>query len=435
YLAGPDGLDLLYPRLVTSGEFNETIHIIATTRTTTPYQGLAGAIVYSRSFDGGQTWDPQNLVLEGVDATRFPGFRADCYTMAQPVGETLAFVAGDGYGDVAVMKSIDNGDNWDRIEYYVSIDPFMDGFIEYPRHGALDSYHSIVIDDMGKVHVSSGRQLHRADGLGSRTYYPYSNGLLYWNEDMEPLDTTKIGDNISDPSAVPSQYLLAELVDNGTDTIIGLSTYYSSITSMPQLVFDHEKKILYAIYTSITLGFATELTNFRHVWLRMSDDYGQTWSPPQDLTGDIFHLFSECVYPSASPTVNEKVHFIYQTDNAPGINSRTAEHTVTDNNMVYLTINTIVGINEKPATVVSIDQISPNPANDVANLIVNVDKAVVAEISILNMLGQEVYQSTNAFGYAGPHPFKLDVSNYESGIYFVRVKAGNSSSVKKLIVN
>lgn len=432
--AGPDGLDLLYPRIVTNGPDRETIHLIAQVRATTPYAGLAGALTYSRSSDGGQTWEILHEVLQGIDSDHFLGFGADRFAFADPVGETLAFVTGDGYSDVVVMKSTDNGDNWDRIDYYLSPDPFMDGNTEIPRYGAVDSFHSIVIDDMGQVHVSSGRRLNRADGLGGLFYFPYSNGLIYWNENMPPLDSTMVGSDISDPSAVPSQYLLAELFDNGVDSIIGVATYYGSITTMPQLVFDHETKFLYAFYSALTLGFATDEYNYRHIWMKYSEDYGQTWSPEVDLTGDIFHLFSECVFPSASPTLDDKIHLIYQSDDAPGMAASGVQHTVRDNTIVYLTVNTAVGVNEQLAHIVSIDQISPNPANDFARIVVNVDRAVPAQISIINTIGQSVYQSDRYFTHAGPHQVEIALDNLESGVYFIRVKAGNDVAVQKLIV-
>lgn len=432
--AGPDEIDLLYPRIVTNGPDRRTIHLIAQTRNTMPYQGLEGALTYSRSSDGGETWEIEHQVIDGIDQSRFKGIGADRFAFAEPVGETLALVAGDGYSDVVVMKSTDNGDSWERFDYYLSPDPFMDGSIEYPRYGAVDSYHSIVIDDLGQVHVSSGRRLHRADGAGGLFYFPYSNGLLYWNENLPALDSTMIGSDITDPSEVPSEYLLARLEDNEIDTLVGIATYYASITSMPQLVFDSQSKILYAFYSAVTAGFNTEEYNYRHIWMKFSEDYGQTWSEGVDLTGDIFHLFSECVFPSASPTVNGKWHLIYQSDDAPGMAASGVEHQIRDNNIVYLAEDLMVGMCEIPARIVAIDQISPNPASDYARIVINVDKAVLAEIRIVNAVGQEVYKTARYLTHGGPHPVELQMNGMKSGLYFVKVKTGNEQAVQKLIV-
>jgi hypothetical protein len=126
---------------------------------------------------------------------------------------------------------------------------------------------------------------------------------------------------------------------------------------------------------------------------------------------------------------------IYQSDNAPGINQRFEDHGVVDNNIVYLTVGISVGVNETPANIVSLEQISPNPATTIANVLLNVDKAVNVEVSLVNMLGQEVFTTVEQLTYAGAHDLKLDVTNYEAGIYFVKVKAGNNVVTKKLMIN
>ncbi|PKP52024.1 MAG: hypothetical protein CVT92_10750, partial [Bacteroidetes bacterium HGW-Bacteroidetes-1] len=168
---------LLWPRMITSGENNEIIHLIVLTAPTANggvvYQGLDGALLYSRSFDGGLTWDPQNELLEGITSDDLKAVRADTYSWAAAHGETLAFIVGDGYGDGIVMKSGDAGDSWTKMLYYESIDKFMDGSVLYPDHGGTDSYQSAVIDDLGRVHVAVGRQVHNADGIGGIFYFPY----------------------------------------------------------------------------------------------------------------------------------------------------------------------------------------------------------------------------------------------------------------------
>ncbi len=441
YLVGPTGHeDLLWPRMITSGEFHETIHVIAIAPSVanggTIYEGLDGALLYSRSFDGGVTWDPLNAILPGVTADDFYGFGGDEYCFADPVGETIAFSAGGFLTDGVVVKSMDNGDSWDSYKYYIAPAPRFNNEFVIPQHGGIDSFQSVVIDDNGMTHVAVGRMCHAADGSGGATnFYPYTNGLLYWNETMEPMDSVSVGFDILDVSVVSPQYLLAEAQDHGDDTIVGLPTYQASLTSMPQLAFDHTNKLLYAFYSGVSLGFATEEFNFRHIWYRFSDDYGQTWSPYTDLTSDVFHIFSECIFPSVAGNIYDKVHMVYQSDNAPGINQRFEDHGVVDNNIVYLTVGISVGINETPANIISLEQISPNPATTIANVLLNVDKAVNVEVSLVNMLGQEVYTNVEQLTYAGAHDLKLDVSNYEAGIYFVKVKAGNNVVTKKLMIN
>lgn len=442
-LVGPVGHeDILWPRMVTSGEFNDIIHVIAVTPSIANdgsiYEGLDGALLYSRSFDGGETWDPENVILDGISVDEFNGIGGDDYNWADPVGETIAFVVAANVTDGVVMKSTDNGDSWDRLTFYESPDPKFDNSYVMPRHGGTDGFLSAVIDDLNQVHVAAGRMMHAGDGGGdATTYYPYTDGLLYWNETMPAMDSVSVGSDILNPAIVMDpMYLLAEIQNNEAgDTIIGVPTYQASLSSMPQLAFDYNSQILYAFYSGLTLGFNTEEYNYRHIWMRFSEDYGQTWSEYTDLTGDVFHIFSECVYPSVAANVTDKLHLIYQTDNSPGINSLHEEHAVVDNNIVHLPVVTVVGINEAPANIVGVEQINPNPASTTANVIVNIDKPSVVELSLVNMLGQVVYSNSMNLSYAGMHQLRLDVSSYDSGIYFVKVQAGNDVVAKKLMID
>ncbi|PKP51869.1 MAG: hypothetical protein CVT92_11490 [Bacteroidetes bacterium HGW-Bacteroidetes-1] len=256
---------------------------------------------------------------------------------------------------------------------------------------------------------------------------------------MAPMDTTIIGNGITETTGVNPAYLLAEVYDNGVDTVSALLTpnYYASMTSMPQLTFDYENKILYAVYSAISPGFVNaDEENYRHIWFRFSDDYGVTWSPYQDLTGDIFHLFTECVYPSVSSNVTDKVHIIYQSDNYIGGSNRPdpPAHVHVDNDMVYLSVNTVVGINESQEQLLKVNQIFPNPANSIASITIHVDKPLTAEIGLLNILGQQVLQSTRNFGYVGEHLIQLKIDNLDAGIYFVKVQTGKQSVTKKIII-
>ncbi len=436
----PAAAGILWPRMITAGENNDIIHVIALT---TPvanggaeYEGMDGALVYSRSSDGGMTWDIENVLLEGMTGEDYPGFSADTYSWAAAQGDVLAFSVSVGRTDGFVMKSEDGGDTWTKMLFYESLDNFMDLNVNYGNFGGTDGFHSVVIDDNGMVHVAVGRQVHNVPGDGSGYYYPYSNGLLYWNETMPAMDTTIIGSEILEPQGiVPDEYLLAELFDNGEELLeLLVPNYYASLTSMPYLVFDPVEKILYCFYSAITLGYDNGETNYRHIWMRFSDDYGQTWSPYVDLNDNFLNMFNENIFPSATSTVNEYVHLVYQSDNLPGLAVRLESHEYTDNNIVHLTVGTVVGINEREANIVGMEQIYPNPAMDKVNVVVNVDKPVIANISLVNMLGQEVISRTHSFGYAGAHQLEFNVNDYNSGIYFVRVQAGNNVVTRKLIV-
>ena len=76
------------------------------------YQGLNGAVCFSRSKDAGVTWDITNVIPTGLNNTsRFLGFGGDSYAIAAK-GSTIAVVAGDAGKDVTLSKSTDGGVTW-----------------------------------------------------------------------------------------------------------------------------------------------------------------------------------------------------------------------------------------------------------------------------------------------------------------------------------
>ena len=116
---GPAGHeDILWPRMVSGGENHNTIYLIALSRPTANggniYQGLDGALLYSRSTDGGNTWDILNQVLPGMDSTEYDGFTGDCYSFAEPKDNQLAFVIGSWQHDMFLMKSTDYGQTFEK---------------------------------------------------------------------------------------------------------------------------------------------------------------------------------------------------------------------------------------------------------------------------------------------------------------------------------
>ena len=447
-LPGPAALpELLWPRMITSGENNEVIHVFACAGNAATYEDLTMALLYSRSSDGGQTWDPENAILDGMGTDHTNGWGGDDYAWAQPLGDTLAFIAFGGVKDGIVMKSTDGGDNWERILFYESVAPFYTMGDVLPNYGGGDSYNAAVIDDEGIVHIAFGRQIHMADEAGSY-YYPYSDGLIYWNETMAPLDTAMIQsyilpDDWTTTNLYQSGNLAAWVQPNGNDTIVGVAPYYASLSSMPQLVFHRDEfgqKIIQVFYSALSLGFVHDgnQTNYRHVWGRFTEVDG-SYSDFVDYTGDVFHLFSECVFPSVAQVMpDDKYHILYQTDLIPGNSlqpSTGPSHDPVKNNMVYLKVSPLaVDIDETSVSSFEISQNIPNPAVNNTRIMVSSKTAGVIKLTVSNILGQVVHQQS-VDNSSPVHTFNVNVSNLDSGIYFYTVEIGNSSVTKKMLVN
>jgi hypothetical protein len=74
----------------------------------------------------------------------------------------------------------------------------------------------------------------------------------------------------------------------------------------------------------------------------------------------------------------------------------------------------------------------PNPFNPVTKIDYSVAKAVNVNITVYNMLGQEVKTLVNRFMPAGKYSVNFNGNNLNSGIYFYKITAGEFTNVKKM---
>ncbi|MEZ5147248.1 MAG: hypothetical protein R2759_09240 [Bacteroidales bacterium] len=78
------------------------------------YQGLDGALLYSYSDDGGDSWIHDNIILDGMASDEYVGFAGDTYAFAEPKDNIVAFVVGDPWTGLFLMKSTDGGENFTK---------------------------------------------------------------------------------------------------------------------------------------------------------------------------------------------------------------------------------------------------------------------------------------------------------------------------------
>ncbi|MCF8301902.1 MAG: T9SS type A sorting domain-containing protein [Bacteroidales bacterium] len=339
---GPEGHeDVLWPRLITSGTNHEIIHLIYLTRPVTNggshYQGLDGALLYSCSTDGGETWEIKDQIVQGLGADFYTGFREDTYCWLEPQDDNIAFLVGDDWTDLVLLKSTDNGSTWNQSVIWNHPYPMFD--LENPTatdtfycndgavHGAFDSG--------GKVHVVFG--INRACSDGEETsWFPFVDGLAYWNEDDEEFNAG--GDNLDalNPYDDPDSELqegdnligwVPDLNENGVwveDLVCNMpdciGLYNLGASSMPQMMID-DNDVIHVVFSAVCEVFSTSGRNYRHLFYTHSYN-GSIW-PTGDfvwLTENPVHTFDECVYPSiASSSADNKLHLIYQRDDEPGL--------------------------------------------------------------------------------------------------------------------
>jgi hypothetical protein len=76
----------------------------------------------------------------------------------------------------------------------------------------------------------------------------------------------------------------------------------------------------------------------------------------------------------------------------------------------------------------------PNPAADKATLALLISKQENVVVKMYNMLGAEVY-TTSSDLEKGIHSIDLNISDLQSGVYFVKVMVGNKEKTQKLTIS
>jgi hypothetical protein len=440
---------MVWNRSITSGINNMRVHTMAVTASTvysgTPYLGLNGALVYSLSTDGGNTWQIENEVLEGMTSDNYVGFDGDTYCFAPPKGDIVAFVVGDSWYDLFLMKSTDGGETFEKTLIWEHPYPFFDPQAPFVTDTfyCADGSHTCIIDNDGIVNVAFG--IDRAYSDGTSTYwFPFIDGIAYWNENM-PVFSNNL--NALSPYGDPGSELVEDynliawsqdINNNGTlDILDVIGTYYLGLSSFPQFVYGQNNQ-LYLIYSSVTETYNNGTTNYRHLWARTSTGGGLSWGDFFDLTSDLVHIFDECVYPSCTAKSDDYIHLVYQTDNEPGIAIWGTQHPPTDNNTVYMKIlkADITGIKENKPFIYDYDvsQNFPNPFNTNTEVKVNLRKTADLKLEVSNMMGQNVFKTQKNGAVPGINSLIINAQVLSPGIYFYTVKAGNSSVTKKMIV-
>ncbi|MBC8314686.1 MAG: T9SS type A sorting domain-containing protein [Bacteroidetes bacterium] len=447
FIPPPTGASgMIWSRMISSGPDNMYLHVLCLTAPVANggviYQGLDGALVYNRSLDGGATWDGWQI-LDGMDDSEYLAFSADAYAWAEPHGDTLCFVTGDNWYDQFIMRSNDNGDNWTKTVIWSCPFNLWAGGDTTGNFNCPDGSSTVQLDNSGKAHVVFGYMRANGDEAGAKYWFPWTDGLLYWNEDMPEL---------------PQELDSATLMANGN--YIGwlqdpevwqmqatqLAYYYMSMSTYPNIITDDYNN-LFVVWSSVTTLTDPNDYLLRHIFGRASIDGGQTWRDTiVDITGDFLYTWSECVYPSMAQNSTDKLFILFQADPEAGTylmgsSGAQGQTSITNNDITFLNpdknllIQPSPGINETEKLHFLVSAIYPNPVRDAAKLHITLKQRASITATISNTMGQMVHFRDFGELLPGTHPLQIDAGMLRSGVYFYTVNANGQSVTKKMIVD
>jgi len=438
----------LWPRATVGGADGNTIHAICISAPEgnggVLYNGQDGALIYMRSTDGGANWDMQTFAE--LDTSAFAGgFVADSYAI-HAEGETVAFAVFNGFYDTFAMISEDNGASW---SYEAIVDFPVDNYVL--DSGALldttiadavdgsgnamffnaDRAGDVLVDEAGGVHVFFGAMFYADSDTtdGTSSYYPYTNGLEYWRNDMGPDTTVTIA-------------YAYDVDGSGTldfeDDIAGYFVGISSQASAGQVV---ESNTIVVAYSALMENFSTGVQNYRHCYVVHSTDLGETWNSETacDVTPDLDFDLIEAVYPCIPPRISGgELNLTYQRDFEPGLHVRGDEDPIDINDIVGLSMmvedlddcadvefEDFVGIGEIAEVGFGL---FPNPADAVVEVVLD-ELLIGAEIRIRDLGGRLV-----RFERVQGRIARMDVSNLTPGVYTVEVSGSGARSIERLSI-
>lgn len=448
-----------WPRMVSSSpNGGDTIYAISISYPVanggTVYNGLDGAILFSRSKDGGATWDIENQIPTGLTSAQYNGFSGDGYAIAAK-GSTVAIVAGDSGTDLTLAKSTDGGVTWTSsivMQFPISkwdqttVTSDIDNDAIPDTLDTNDGNMAIALDNNGKAFVAYGRMriFNDIPDANGASYFPYTDGLYIWNESM-PAHVAGLtpGNNVA--------AVIEDLGEQGTiyfPTVatgsfpFGL-TRGNSLTSFPSLAFD-ASNTLYMAYSAIVDSLlSVDLEKVvRHEFIIRSCDGGANWTTPFDVVPQSIGAEFEGIYGSIAKNVDGSVHMIYQRDNyvgngipaTSGPANPDGDQLDAGNEIVYVKVPTadlpacptiITGIkNTVAATNLTL---YPNPTSGILNINTIEVKSLV---EIFNVIGEKVYSNTIVKGNN-----VIDLSSLSNGAYFVKINSNNQITTKKVILS
>jgi hypothetical protein len=448
---GPVGFeDLTWPRMTTTNN-GGTIHLVAALPNTANggavYQGLDGAILYSRSNDGGATWVDENIILDGMTSADYTGLNADDYIWVSK-GDVAALIVNSQWHDLFMMKTEDNGATWEKTVIWEHPYPMFDWetTITTDTIWAPDGSSAGVIDDQGKVHMAFGLTLVMHEELGTTyQYFPGIDGIVYWNEDMPPFENANQHEALSwDNLEEDVTYVgwIPDINGNGEleiDFENGLMSYRSiGAATMPTLAMD-ENGIIYLAYSTSHEDYMSGGLHLHHIFGRAN--INGSWTDIFDITGDVTHTFDECIYPLMANMQpgDEQVYLFYQKDFTPGL-ALDDDHGYVNNDEIVATIDkedfgVFEGIGDvSDGKNFTVSQNYPNPVVDETSVKVALDSKANVSLDILNLVGQVVYHVDKGTLGAGLHVINIDASQLETGVYFYNVNVNDETASKKMIV-
>lgn len=324
-----------------------------------------------------------------------------------------------------VYKTIDEGATWNiqpdfdfgTIPAFNEVLPgtAADTTIIIPFFRGIDD---LVVDANDNLHLVSyvaGQSSTHPDSLGYTWNYASIEGIMYdtymtptgWDAIIIDLQNTLDHDAADGNDLLIENRLQMGISDDGK------KIFYTWADSDPAMDANNVLPDLYATGRHIDSANVAEKMN---ITAGTTLEYGatyQTMAPQVKEVGNVYTLYT-IVTQLGEVVANDPANYYFMND------------------VLYTFEGT--SVNNLDKNVANISNLYPNPTNGLTNVDLSLVNSSVVSIQVVNMMGQVVSSQDCGYKATGMHKLTINASDLTSGIYFVTVKAGNSTSTSKMIV-
>ena len=454
--------DASWPRVVTSGDNHNIIHVIGDIQ----HSGdvVEHHQVYLRSEDA-ENWTISYGPIEEVGYVSEGGFSAEDYAIAAN-GHTVAILYVGSLSNSAWMfKSNDDGLTWEsrRVweDPYEGLDdvPYTDTLFR-PMNGA------IVIDNHGVAHVALNtfEMMIDEENIANGTYSVWSgravDGILYWNdtqegpvpsEDGNPHHAARLWWPIPEEPGYVRMHAdstkwigfipMYEGYEWDNDKFYREDDYHNRFygaSGHPALSCDPYGNLICAFSSPCVRRLDDNQTYYyRSIYTSYYNvDKGYWEQDVEDLCDEevnFMFLYSDNLFTISAPNTHTPGEYWigFQSDDMIGLYWGDGQATASENTIHAMKIiadDDFVSVPENYEAKDVVYSIYPNPATDY--VVVKSAQDVEANISIVNLVGQTVKQFSKSLK-TGENAISIDL---KSGIYFCTISANGFNKTIKFVV-
>jgi hypothetical protein len=403
----PEGGRCFWP-YITTGQ-NDGIHILMTESMPV---GDCPRLFYTRSDNGGPLWSEPQL----VDTVATAGSVLD----ASPVSDRviITYARPDSFeifwcNDIFYVISED-GLNWDFMNSRVNVTNYGDDEDSLWAFFDIDA----IFDYNDNFHL-----IWNAGTVDSEGWMQWKTRLFHYNSATDEINLIHMW---------PEE----NYWNGGCDC----GAWNRPICKMNLGV--HTSNVLFVTWTQFDTTDCSE-GGYANGDIFMSYTIsGTDWEEPVNLTNSN----TDGCFPGAcdsdhwstlADVVNDTLHIVYINDkDAGGIPHD--EGVATENPVMYLAypVDDIVRIDEetnRPASF-SLMQNYPNPFNVKTTILFELKKASKVLLEVFDITGAKVTTLVNEFMLVGSHSITWDAEDFASGVYFYRLKTGDTSETKTAVL-